>query len=538
MSSDTPAPWSAAEWNAALQSAHRLISEGRPTDALAATEALLAREDLNGSAVVSCAGFLIDLGAELDDLRLVHRGVGLLESLVGKGMPPSTGRAARYNLANGLECLGRAEVASHAWTYWGLQENEKCRRAQHLFAGLLEDEDAEATAEHWTNYGNRLSHVGRKLEALYAYDRALGLDPAHPMATGNKGEALECIAPMLGVSATATLVEAGRLLAAAIANPRLASIGGSSPCRHWTADLDRIQSYVGQVIGAEQARSHPAADLSSHPPALQRFLVFARDERLFLTYHLCDEEASAALRDSVFIRVLDRVDSEPGFPGVALRFNQLKEDYAVARYQAFLAIDRDPDRDAISQLTTLADLDDGSVFHLYGGMLKAAFGRAFDVLDKIAFFLNDYLHLGIASKRIGFRTFWKSNASGKARTGDLEAGAVRAELRDRDDYGVVSLVDLAQDLEETRFKRIVDLRNAQTHRCLVLTTDTAHVAHKDGIERIGRSTMLWETLRLLRMVKSALFSLAVVVDAEERRRAGPGPRAETRRDVGTEQHFD
>ena len=529
--------WTPAQWEEALRTTRRLIDESLFADALASTEALLARPDVNDSVIVSCAGFLIDIGNDTDQAALTARGVGLLEPYADKPLPARTRRVARYNLANGLDTVGRSEVLAHGWTYWGLQENEKCRRAKHLFAGLLEDEDAEATPEHWTNYGNRLSLVGRKLEALYAYDRALELDPEHPMAKGNKGEALEYVAPMLGVSTAETLHEAGRLLAQAIESPRLAAIGGAGPQQHWTADLQRIEAFLGETIRADEPRTHPVADLSTLSPPLQRFLAFARDERLFLTYHLCDEEASAALRDSVFTETTERVGDPPRFPGLAAQFNQLKEAYAVARYLAFLSQDRDADRDAISRMTLLADIGDGSVFHLYAGLLKSAFGQAFDILDKIAFFINEYLALGVSPKKTNFRTFWKNEEDVRAKV-PAEAARIRDALRKRDDYGIVSLVDLALDLEHSRYRRIVDLRNALTHRSLVLTSHPGYEQGSGGVDRINRGLLVKETLRLLRMVKSALFSVAVLISAEEKRRAGPGSKRITRRDIGHEQNLD
>jgi tetratricopeptide (TPR) repeat protein len=530
MTEDLSQPWDAAEWNAALEAVHGLIGEGRFEEALTSSETLLARSDVSDNAVVNCAGFLIDLGNDSDNDALIARGVSLLEGCVAKTLSPRVNRAARYNLANGLDSLGRLELEARGRSYWTLQENEKCRRAKHLFAGLLEDEGAESTPEHWTNYGNRLSLVGRKLEALYAYDQALQLDPDHPMAKGNKGEALECIAPRLRVSAAETLHEAGRLIAQAIDSPRLAPIGGPGPRQHWTVDLKRIEGILKRSIRADEPRTHKVADLSARSSFMQRYLALCRDERLFLTYHLCDEDASAALRDDVFIETLEKADEPSRFPGLAIRFNQIKEDYAVARYLLFLSQDSAPDRDAVNSTTIFADLGDGTVSHLNGGLLKAAFGQAFDILDKIAFLLNEYLGLGIPVKRTSFRSFWRNDEDLKKKVPAVTA-RVRESLRGRDDYGIVSLVDLALDIEHERYKRISDLRNAQTHRCLVLTKGGMESNDPDGVMRIDNEAMTWETLRILRMVKSAIFSLAVVVSAEERRQAGSGPKTILRRDT-------
>jgi HEPN superfamily protein len=54
--------------------------------------------------------------------------------------------------------------------------------------------------------------------------------------------------------------------------------------------------------------------------------------------------------------------------------------------------------------------------------VKAAYRIAYSLLDKIAYFLNDYAKLGMNARQVYFKTVWHEN-------GDFRKG-IRASLRD------------------------------------------------------------------------------------------------------------
>lgn len=72
---------------------------------------------------------------------------------------------------------------------------------------------------------------------------------------------------------------------------------------------------------------------------------------------------------------------------------------------------------------------------------------------------------------------------------------------------IVGLVDLAKDLEHDRYKRIRDLRNAQTHRVVLVRNGDAQCVRTPGAAYVMTAELRMETLRLLRIVKAAIFSL-------------------------------
>lgn len=56
--------------------------------------------------------------------------------------------------------------------------------------------------------------------------------------------------------------------------------------------------------------------------------------------------------------------------------------------------------------------------------------------------------------------------------------------------------------------------------------------------RIEYGPMVWETLHLLRIVESALFSVAVLVGDQERSRSEAYPKSVARREVPSEQDLE
>lgn len=518
---------------------HDWLTAGRLNDVLRRTTEILATRGRSPEIRGNCAGLLIDVGNGLRDATVVTRGVEILRELVAANAPTPAGASLTFNLANGLSALGSLEVQATSWSYWGLATNEHVQEAKLLFLGFLEDGEHPATPEVWVNHANGLSQLGRSIEALFAYDRALRLAPDHPMAKGNKGEALMTIAPLLGISFAETLWEAGRLMSQAVQDPRLAAIGSVGAGDYWRTCIGRIERYLQTRFAGNESGSHGPANLDALAPTTRRFVEFCRGERLFLTYHVLDEHAETALRDAVFIRTTEPIDSTDRFSHLATLFNQIKEDYAVARYQLFLSGERSSDLDQVSLHTTYADVGEGAKFHLYAGLLKSSFGQAFNVLDKIAFFTNTYLSLGIDEERVTFRTVWRHPDDVRSRVPGSKC-RIRPEFLQRGESSSVALVDIARDLERERFKAMREIRHAQTHRVLVLTkADAPAISSRPGVLTVEWFRMRLETLRLLRTVKSAIFSLAALVTAEEEAKFSDSPRNRiVRRDVPTDQDFD
>ena len=148
-------------------------------------------------------------------------------------------------------------------------------------------------------------------------------------------------------------------------------------------------------------------------------------------------------------------------------------------------------------------------------LLKNAFLTAINIYDKAAFFLNDYEELGLSDESI---SFWGSNSIFN-KTDILEKNEWKTDL--------VALDSIRKDLEKQEFKRLVEIRNCIVHRYFVLhdiidvenltypynSSETA-LEHKEYHMDINEFFNL--TIRALRNIRNALFSLAFFISQKEK----------------------
>jgi len=85
----------------------------------------------------------------------------------------------------------------------------------------------------------------------------------------------------------------------------------------------------------------------------------------------------------------------------------MKQQFAIARLLLFEGLVDPAKIEQADELTTYFDLNDESVYGLRSGKIKTAYGATFNLFDKIGFFLNDYLQLGIPDRDISFKGIWK-----------------------------------------------------------------------------------------------------------------------------------
>lgn len=98
-----------------------------------------------------------------------------------KTFAPSTS----YNLANGYSAI--AGLRMRADPEFALFSDTELVNAKVLYLCALKLPPNNGRPEVLVNLGNCYDHLGRTLDALEYYDKALRIDSNHAMATGNKG---------------------------------------------------------------------------------------------------------------------------------------------------------------------------------------------------------------------------------------------------------------------------------------------------------------------------------------------------------------
>lgn len=454
---------------------------------------------------VNRGGFLVDIGSALKDSRLVKRGIISIAQLLAtadKEYRP----AQLYNLANGYAALHSIARRQPDFSFdpddSPLREAKRCYR--EAFAGA-EHLDANLLAQLRVNYGNCLSSLGRSLEAISEYNAALGHVADHPMAWGNLGVELEHFA---FVARDITILrDANEGLLKALADNRLDQMGEPWARSYFEKAQQRIERLLTEV-GEDTPLGKPKPPKPA-TPYHQAYSQFCVKHELFLNFCLKGRPCQRVAEDAVGLSLTTPLDDDTTYPRLARVVNEIKERYAAARLVLFEACNPPFDTQPYDEMTYYADNLDYAVYGISPTKLKMAFEGAYNILDKLAFFINAYLGLGVDERRVNFGTVWKGPKS----------TALRPALAQRRNHHLYGLYDVSTDLAPDGYlEHLRHIRDYLTHRYLVL--------HVEGLDWLtsadspeyhsGYRQLLGQTIQLMQLVRSAVIYLIAFIDKEER----------------------
>lgn len=429
--------------------------------------------------------------------------------------------------SNQLQSIHTDPIAAWAWDQEALQQQVFfLRRAMNNPA--FEELHLIRQCQIFTNLANQLDTVGRFIEAQGLWCEALRRLPTFWMARCNRGRGL--------MFYTSALHDPGhQALFALVAHDEL---------MQGIHDLDQHPDYGERSLrpffasAAEGiSRHYDLAHIRTHwrsedgDEDVQGYRRWCLQQTLFLNPLNDLGPHPIAARDVLSLPDFIAPVGEP--PVLIGLFNQLKQEFVSARWLYFEGANADEvhpsDRDVLLYNTL-----DYPAFGLAVEKIKISFRMAYSLLDKIAYFLNHYLKLGIPDKKISFRTIWRTK----------EGASVREQFTASENWPFRGMYWLSKDLFEKDFQKVAepsarqlsDLRNHLEHKYVKVhimgpfnrSTDSAKpdlffdtLAHSLSADDLQR-----RTLHLLKLVRSALIYLSLGMHKEEeRRRAEMGPDA-------------
>lgn len=510
-----------------LKGISSLIIQGQFKEALLRIENYEKQYPSDKTIHVNKSGFLVDIGFGLHDKKLVQQGLDIGEQYLVSSKKIKYESIIHYNLANGyLSLFGLNE---RGLGIEAIPQSVNLQKAKSHFRNairLCDYHDPNNEKQTWVNYGNCLDTLGRGVEALYAYDEALKIDNKFSMAIGNRAKALRFFADISGVYRSAVYIQAYQDLKAIINNDDLKVIGGLRAKESFKKEMQKIENMTKDKEVLAKKITHHKYDSIGLSEFEIFYLDFCIKEKLFLNFHIHEDKCDASIHDPIFINLITKLEDNITFFKLAKQINQIKEDYATARLLLVQSQFRRQDIDNISKRTTFVNTLDYSQFNLYRGLLKAAFKEAFNILDKVSVFINDYLKLGIPEERIYFTSIWYCNNCKK----------MKEEILSSRNISMYALYDIYQDFKSGYYEKIKNIRDALIHRRLVIYESLPTPRDKnDAKHNVSYSEMLSETISLLRMVKSAIIYLINYVNIEENKKRQGGPIAKMF--VDTEQYL-
>ncbi|MCW5963618.1 MAG: hypothetical protein KIT83_06240 [Bryobacterales bacterium] len=471
-------------------------------------------------------GLLIDAASDAGSEEELTRASLLLDGLVESKLASSLGALTHYFRANIWSTRGRIGGSGAEWNCHQTElQNELLELRRAITHPGFPDLSKLRKCQIYTNLANGLSFLGRFIEAVEMWDRAIALIPRFAAANGNRAIAF-C---HYGYS----LYDPGHAeLLIAAANDGFAQALADEALYEGT-DKERLRVYF--------AREWQALNLSAEHYRCGRLLLKRRyshgrskserayrqwclRQRLFLNPLNDTGPSSIAARDILTLPTIV-APIEPtgcGPPAAIGFFNQMKQEFVSARYLCYEALQPRPlhfsDRDVL-----LYDTWDDPAYALATEKLRMSFRMAYSLFDKIAHFLNAYFELGRKGLNGSFRKVWLDPTD---RKGKVLAPAFTA----RENWPLRGLYWLSKDLFEDGFQEAMepdaaelnDIRNHLEHKYLQLHMEGPLSVAKSEQETLRRSLTVEEfeekTILILKLARAALIYLSLSVHREEQER--------------------
>ena len=267
-----------------------------------------------------------------------------------------------------------------------------------------------------TNYANELYAIGRPIEALRIYRKALVINPSFSMALGNYGKTLQYLAHMVNDGGHAKVLICCSYQAIRDAlnmNDPSMYDGARNAFRKILdcieMDYPKIQlrgkiKYKKYTLGRKSEKKYRQWCLNNHlflnplNDNMQIKTAFAHDP-LTITSIYEDVHSNDSIKNNT---------KEP--PRWFAMLNQLKEEYIYARYLCFDGIYLSKRVHFADKQTTLSMASfDYCVYSVRIEQIKTALRVLYSMLDKISFFINDYWDMGIKERDVTAKRIFSSD---------------------------------------------------------------------------------------------------------------------------------
>jgi tetratricopeptide (TPR) repeat protein len=484
--------------------------------------ALLTAElaGLSSTESLGVIGSLIDLSDDLGKPDGARRALELSDLLEATKLPEADAALLEYFRANAWSVLQRHEPMNlWDWKQPALGKQifylRKC--VCHTAFSKL---DKLRRCQAFTNLGNCMDTVGRFIEAQEYWGQALTLEPKFGMAVGNKGCGLETYAQALYDPGHQMLFVKFAHAAVKLALGKKVLFDGVYPQAlvHFESVKNRIESLVPNPRKIK-LHDHPMGRTETE----RTYRAWCLENRLFLNPLNDLGSHSVANRDIVMLPSFTTKVNEP--PTLVGFFNQLKQEYASARWLLYEGTQTEKTHFSDRNVLLYNTLD-YSCHALSVEKTKIAFRMAYSLFDKLAFFLNEYLQLGIKDRDIYFKTIWYQHGSAKP-------FPLKPKFINLDNWPFRGLFWLAKDLFDEQCSDVIEpeardfyvIRNRLEHSSLRVYEDFAAGLSSD-LEifsnrlaySITRSDLNAKTLRLFKLVRAAMIYLLLGMHREEARR--------------------
>jgi len=468
----------------------------------------------------------------LNELSRMEKNIeGLRKSIfIGKRLLKDTKLKSQipfiyYNLAiawGSLDVFVNNLEETAAWKWHNKEADEELiANRMALKTGI---DSTDFGPHFFVHYGNLLSKNGRIVNAIESWKKALKINPCFCMANGNLGIGLYLYGLHLyhGKYKAIMLKIARQYLKKAV------------DCLDDGITFEAASAFKEHIVKIEEML--PAAFLEEKANWDKRSLGLTDMERNYRLWCLENNfflnPFNDILQDSFCAS--DMLSTPTMFVGKGKGpryqglFNVMKEEFISARMFLYESINENGS-DFIDNDSFYYDCMDDSVFGNKTQKMKVAFRMFYSILDKVAYFLYDYLELEAQmtskiSKKVYFRNIWNYDFD--------DNGMIAANFDNKKNWPMKGLYWISRDIFENNEKFIKALepdaaemnrlRNAIEHKYLKVFPNMNFKEIKEDhkidtlAKKITIEDLKTKTIKLLKLSREALIYLSLSVNQEEK----------------------
>lgn len=344
-----------------------------------------------------------------------------------------------YNLGNGYNAIFNLKIKLNA--YYGFMKNDiEIHKALKFYNQSLKSENAESEilVQTFVNMGNLLDLTGRNIEAIEYYDRALSINPEFGIALANKGLALKHYARLTGDNWINHYKHSYDLIKKGLDNKVYKDAEGV-----FLKNIKEMENYV-DFNNYENICNYEELKITSKSDLEEFYKEFCIKYKLYL--NLCNycQKCNFALIDDIVINKMivpieDSLEKDP-FLKLSSYLNEIKQNYVTARFLLIQANFNNGFLDFIDKDVVITNTLNYVENNAYIQLLKFAFKNMYDILDKIAMFINEYLKMEKTERYIDFNSIWYEN-------GDRKRKNIHNKILETNNFNINALFNIYLDLK-------------------------------------------------------------------------------------------
>lgn len=463
---------------------------------------------------------LIDLSADHNHLIGIEKAIETGKHIEIEGVNCNQKTYLYYYLANAYSHLDRLKHQSSGQPW--LWERETFREQIYYFRKAILHinnlDDVVLICSVYTNLGNIFSHIGRFVEADRQWNNALSKKADFSMAIASKGKGYHHLAELLFDPGHRNiyLIKAYHLYKEAI------NIGLPKHVEPiHKKSYHCLHEWFLSNTGEEPTLSFKSFPLGATEKEVN-YRKWCLKNCLFLNPLNEIGVKSAFAHDILNLPPMDTKGLD--FPIYHALFNELKMEYAYARYLMFESIKTE--NNFVNRELHLINTLDYPEYGIDIQNTKTCFRLCYSIFDKVAFFIKEYLQLNVNKEfDVSFRKIWYENIKNKQ---------LRPEFMDRANWALRGLFWLSKDLYEDNFYNMItepeaelvrDIRNHIEHKYLrvlwfVNENDMGIIESPQprldkAFFNISREELNRKTLRILNLAREAILYLVFAIHIEE-----------------------